>query len=250
MSPRGGSSKGLWVMSEESVVDKNLIGPAWISHSLINRAVAYLCTFVLTAVASFAMALSSYTEAFRATHIGAVLVVLVALHLVWRSSFVWCREFTFYACFVGYMSIALLWTRDLDLAMNTFLPAIDCLLVMVLFGSLIRYHKKSAVLAGALFGFSAGAAIYTLTQGFPFSIPDNFSYNAIAGMYLFGLFVTLMYACFRRSTAVLLAIAVVIMLHHRCNDVHQDQFGHRPWVCGRRNHVFPALRTIALAPKR
>ncbi len=32
-------------------------------------------------------------------------------------------------------------------------------------------------------------------------------------MYLFGLFVTLMYACFRRSTAVLLAIAVVIMLH-------------------------------------
>ncbi|MGO8828775.1 MAG: O-antigen ligase family protein [Steroidobacteraceae bacterium] len=195
-------------MPEPFAVDQNASGHAW-----INGIVARLCTFLMAVVASFAVTLSAYTEAFSATHVGAVLVLLIALHLVWISRFTWQREFTLYACLVGYMFIALLWTRDVGLAMNTLLPAVNCILVMIFFGSLISFHNIPAVLAGALFGFVGGAALYTLTQGFPFSYPQDFSYNAIAGMYLFGLFVTLMYSCFRRSAGILLAVTVVILLH-------------------------------------
>jgi O-antigen ligase len=84
---------------------------------------------------------------------------------------------------------------------------------MIFFGSLIGFHNVSTALAGALCGFVACAALYTVTQGFPFSYPDEFSYNAIAGMYLFGLFITLMYSCFRRPSIILAALAIVIMLH-------------------------------------
>ena len=159
------------------------------------------------------MALNAYLDEFRATHVAVILLALIALHLAWHSRFTWRREFAIYAYFVGYMFVALLWTRDTELAMNTLLPASNCLLGMVLFGSLISFHCKPAVLAGALSGFAGSSALYTVTQGFPFSYPENFSYNAIAGMYLFGLFITLMYSCFKRSNSILLAVAVVIMLH-------------------------------------
>jgi O-antigen ligase len=98
--------------------------------------------------------------------------------------------------------------------MNTLLPAVNCILVMIFFGSLMSFHNVPTALAGALCGFMACAALYTITEGFPFSYPEEFSYNAIAGMYLFGLFITLMYSCFRRSNSfVLTGIAIVIMAH-------------------------------------
>jgi hypothetical protein len=204
-----GAVRGQWSrMSERSVVDQNATAYAW-----VNRMVARLCTFLLAATASVLLTLSAYTEAMRHTHLAPLLVVLVALHLFWHSRFVWHRELTLYSCLFGYMLVALLWTRDTELALNTLAPAMNCIFVMIFFGSLVRFHNIPAALAGALCGFAAGAAFYTHTQGFPFSIPEVFSYNAIAGMYIFGLFLALMLSCFVRSNGVLLAIAVVIMLH-------------------------------------
>jgi hypothetical protein len=179
----------------------------------INRAIAHFCTFLLAAAASCAMTLNAYTETMRATRLGPLLVVLIALHLIWHSRFIWRREFTLYAIFLGYMFITLLWTQDVDLAMNTLAPATCALLLMVLFGSLIGFHHIASVLFGTFCGFAVGAAFYTITQGFPFSIPDDFSYNAIASMYLFGLIITLMYSCFRRSSVILVtAIAGALMI--------------------------------------
>jgi hypothetical protein len=196
------------IMSEQFVINQDAAGRAW-----INRIAARLCTFALAAAASLSMTLSAYTEELRPTRVGAVLAGLIALHLVWHPRIIWRREFTFYAYLVAYMFIALIWTNDLELAMNTLVPAINFLLVMIFFGSLIDFNDVPTVLVGALCGFIVGAALYTITQGFPFSYPDQFSYNAIAIMYFFGLFVTLMFSCFKRSNGVLLAIAVVIMLH-------------------------------------
>jgi hypothetical protein len=94
------------------------------------------------------------------------------------------------------------------------MPAINFILIMIVFGSLITFHNIPSVLAGALCGFAVGAALYTLTVGFPLTYPKEFSYNAIASMYLYGLFVALMYSCFRRSSSlILMAIAIVIMMH-------------------------------------
>jgi hypothetical protein len=195
-------------MREDTVLYQNVR-----DHARLNRAVARICTLLLAVAVSFALTVSAYLEDLRATRVGAVLVVLIALHLLWRRRFIWPREFTLYASFVGYMFIVLLWTRDVELAMNTLVPAINCILVMIFFGSMIKFHSVPTVLAGTFCGFLLGAALYTLTQGFPFSFPQDFSYNAIAGMYLFGLFVTLMYSCFSRSSGPLLAIAFVIVLH-------------------------------------
>jgi O-antigen ligase len=192
---------------EQLVVEQDDVG------ALINRAATRLCTFLLAAGASFTLTLSAYLEAFRATHVGAVLLGLIALHLLWHRRVIWPREFSIYACLVGYMFITLLWARDVDLAMNTLVPAANFVFVMIFFGSLIGFHNVRAVLVGALFGFMVGAALYTVTQGFPFSYPDQFSYNAIAGMYLFGLFIALMCSCFKRSYVLLPVIAAVIMLH-------------------------------------
>jgi len=196
-------------MSEQIVADRGAI-----NRDPINRAAARVCTFVMAGTVGTVLTFTAYSESFSATHVGPVFAGLIALHLMWHRRFLWCREFAFYAYFVVYMVIALLWTRDTDLAMNTLAPAVNGVLLMILFGSLISYHNIPTVLVGALFGFAVGAAYYTLTQGFPFSYPQDFSYNAIAGMYLFGLFITLMYGCFGRSSGVVVvAIAVVIMLH-------------------------------------
>jgi hypothetical protein len=196
-------------MSEQIAVDQDAG-----YYYPINRIAVRFCTFMMAATASLALTLNAFLESFRATHLGAVLVVLIALHALWHSRVLWRREYALYALFVGYMCVGLIWTHDVDLAMNTLAPSVTCILVMIFFGSLMGFHHVPTALAGALFGFVVCSALYTLTQGFPFSYPDEFPYNAIAGMYLFGLFITLMYSCFkRRSSILLLALAFVIMLH-------------------------------------
>jgi hypothetical protein len=197
------------MMSETFVVDQ--IAPG---RARIDRAVARICTFLIAGVASLIVTMSAYAQAMRATHASVFLAALIGLHLLWQPRIIWRREFTLYACFVGYMFITLLWTRNWELASNTLVPATCFILAMILFGSLINYHNVRTVLAGVLCGFAIGAAVYTVTSGFPLSYPVDFSYNTIASMYVFGLFVTLLYSSFRRSKGfILLAIAVVIMLH-------------------------------------
>jgi len=69
-----------------------------------------------------------------------------------------------------------------------------------------RLNDVSTVLVARYAVSSSGGAVYDHPR-FSFSYPDQFSYNAIANMYFFGLFVTLMFSCFKRSNGVLLAIA-------------------------------------------
>jgi O-antigen ligase len=111
------------------------------------------------------------------------------------------------------MLIELFWTADLSLVSNTLVPALNFLLVLVLFGSLVTYHDAGTVLQGMSGGFLVGAILYTSTTGFPFAYPPDFSYNAIATMYTFGLFITLLYGCFRKSK-VLIPIAGLTLLAH------------------------------------
>jgi hypothetical protein len=203
ISPSRGSA-----MSEQSIAAQSVSG-----YAHVSRVAARLCTFFLAAVAGMTLTFSAYMEAFRTTRTLAVFVVLIALHLLWHRRFIWRREFALYLAFLIYMFITLLWTHDVELAMNTLVPALTFLLVMIFFGSLISFHYVPAALFGIMFGFALGAANYTITRGFPFHYPEEFSYNSIAGMYLFGLFAALMCSCFKRSHFVLPGFAVVIMLH-------------------------------------
>jgi hypothetical protein len=110
------------------------------------------------------------------------------------------------------MLVELLWTPDIELAANTLVPAVNFTLLLIIFSTLGAYHSVRTTLSGSLCGLLCGAALYTLTQGFPFSIPEEFSYNAIAGMYLFGLVLAVMLSCYVRWRVLLVPVQTLLWL--------------------------------------
>ena len=61
-------------------------------------------------------------------------------------------------------------------------------------------------------GLLVAAIVYTLTQRFPFAYPEGFSYNTMAGIYLFGLFSTFLFGWSSRRTAVPLAVGLLLLV--------------------------------------
>jgi O-antigen ligase len=123
------------------------------------------------------------------------------------------RETAIYVTFFVYMSASVTWAPSTSDALNTLIPAADFILTMILFGSLIAFHNLRSVLMGALVAFLLGALIYTRASGFPFAYPPDFSYNAIAGMYLFGLLITLLAGWYTRSRFLPLIVCPLILVH-------------------------------------
>ncbi|HEX9707025.1 MAG TPA: hypothetical protein VGA24_05235 [Steroidobacteraceae bacterium] len=170
-------------------------------------------SFGLAAAAAFALTANAFIVSFHVARLGVVLVALLVMHVIRFARVVFAREALIYGGFLAYMLLELLWTEDRLLALNTLVPAANFVIVLVLFVSLATFHDLKAVLAGALAGFLAGAALYTGISGFPFQYPAEFSYNAIAAMYLFGFIVTLLLASVGRRKALLLVVAAVIGIH-------------------------------------
>ncbi len=192
----------------------DLRDPPWANAVIGTGAhVGRLGSFGMSAAASFALAVNAYDMSFHAARLGVVLLALLVVHLVRFASVVLARETLIYGCFLGYMLLELLWTEDRALALNTIVPATTFVIVMILFASLAVFHDLKAVLAGAVTGLLAGAALYSAMSGFPFRYPDEFSYNAIAGMYLFGLITTLLLASIARWKALYFALAIVMGIH-------------------------------------
>lgn len=170
-------------------------------------------SFCLAAAASLTLAIESFAASFHSLRALGALCVVMLLHLVRYPRLVMVREAVIYACFIGYMLIQLLWTDDRELARNTLFPALNFLFVLVLFGSLAEFHDFRSVLWGSLAGFLAGAAAYTAISGFPLAYPEEFSYNAIAGMYLYGLLVILLLAALAPRKPLLLGLAAIFGMH-------------------------------------
>lgn len=172
-----------------------------------------LGSFGLSAAVALALAFDAFSATFHSAWVAVVLAGILILHIVRFGRVVVVREAVIYACFVGYMLIELSWTDDRTLALNTIVPAANFLVVLVLFGSLAAFHDLKAVLWGGLSGFLVGAAVYASLSGFPFRYPAEFSYNSIAGMYLFGLILTLLLVSIGRWKGPLLVLATVIGIH-------------------------------------
>lgn len=174
-----------------------------------NR-LGWLGSFALSAAAGLVVTVDAYSESFNSARVAVALAGILLLHIVRFARIVVVREALIYACFLGYMVVELTWTADRHLATNTLVPAVNFLLVVVLFVSLVEMHDLKAVLAGALAGFLLGALAYMRESGFPFHYPAEFSYNAVAGMFLFGLIVTLLLAAAGFRTRWLLVLAALI----------------------------------------
>jgi hypothetical protein len=179
----------------------------------LQKALELLSTFALSALATVEPMYVATHDDFTPVRQGAWLLALIVLHLIMRPWLLLTRELLIYIIFTAYMWLTLIWNPSIGDGMNTLLPALAFILLSILFGSLIAFHNLGAVLAGAVAGFILGAAAYTATTGFPFHYPDSMSYNAIAGMYLMGLVLTLFFGWHTRFRLVPLIICLVAMVH-------------------------------------
>jgi hypothetical protein len=182
---------------------------------LAARTAGWLGSFALSAAAALAPCLNAgLADDFNPARLSVVLVFLLVVHVLRYPKIFFCREFTVYTCFLCYMTLSTVWTPDPRIAINTLLPGLNFLVILMLFGSLVMFHHLGAVFAGILSGFFCGAGIYSVLTRFPLARPEDFSYNAIAGMYLFGLFSIFVWGWYssRRLPCLLMAIVVMMLI--------------------------------------
>src|ERR1700692_4555918 len=176
------------------------------------RALGLLHSFALAALATLAVTISASGDQSHPTRFTAWLLALIGLHGL-RYMRLWIgREIALILGFVSYALLSLIWTIDMHLATNTVPVLENFVLTLILFGALVAYYNLRALLFGMFVGFLVGAVAYTLISGFPFSYPEGFSYNTIAGMYLFGLFITVIFSAYVRSRILPMAIGPVLMV--------------------------------------
>lgn len=167
----------------------------------------------ISGAAAIAIALDAeFVDAFGPSRLLTVLVALLAILALLQRRLRIGREAGLYAAFVGYLLVASSWAPERALTLNTLFPSMNFLLIMVLYGSLCIYADLRTILAGTVAGIVVGAVIYARVVGFPFVRPHDFSYNAMAAMYLFGLFCSLAYGWARRVRVVPLALGFLFLL--------------------------------------
>jgi branched-subunit amino acid transport protein len=176
-----------------------------VSHARIG-------SFMLAAFASFALTMNGYSAVSHPLRVGLAIVSVILLHVLTQPRFRVHRELLLYGAFVAYGYLSLLWTDDVELALPTMGLALNFTLILLLFSIFPMYHDIGAMLTGALLGFLVAAAIYTLTVHFPFVYPDDFSYNSIAAMYLYGLILTVLFGWRTRHMVLTITIGLGLML--------------------------------------
>jgi hypothetical protein len=171
-----------------------------------------LGSFCLAFAAGLVVTVNAFAGAAQPFRFGLLLAALIMVHALMRGRLWLPREFAMYFAFAAYNALSLLWTSDVPEAIPNLQLTLNFSLTLVLFGALVIFHDRRPVLVGILVGFFVGAAMYTRISRFPFAYPDDFSYNTIAGMYLFGLFVTIAYGWYRRSRLLPISLGLVLML--------------------------------------
>jgi hypothetical protein len=177
-----------------------------------NRALGLSTSFGLAAVATFIVTSSVYGDLSHPTIVTIELIVLLTVQAL-RHLRLWVsREMLINLTFFLYSLLSLLWTENIRIASPTIPAMLNFIIILTLFSSLLAFHHTRAALAGMSFGFLAAAAFYTLTSGWPFTYPEDFSYNTIAGMYLFGFFTLTVYGVSMRWTVMPLAAGLVCLV--------------------------------------
>jgi hypothetical protein len=178
----------------------------------VARALGLFHSFVVAASATLAVTINEFGDESHPTRFTAWLLAIIGLHGM-RYMRLWIgREIALILGFVSYSLLSLVWTIDMHTATKTLPVLANSVLTLILFGALVAYHNLGALLAGMFCGFLVAAAVYTWTSRFPFSYPEDFSYNTIAGMYLFGLFVTVIFSSYMRLRILPIAVGPVLLV--------------------------------------
>jgi hypothetical protein len=171
-----------------------------------------LASFVLAVVFALGLMANAVFDRFDVVRFAPMVLVLLALQSLISPRLVLLREHLLYLAFAAYMTLSLLWAPDRFLGMNSLLPTLNFVLIMVLYSSMLLYGERRAVIAGTLVGFIAGAVFYTVKSRFPFIYPDDFPYNAVASLYLFGLFITCLWGWEQRLRVVPIALGLMALV--------------------------------------
>ena len=177
-----------------------------------NRLAGILMTFGLASSTTFSVAAAAYGDTSHPTRFMAVLIAYFVIGAIGQPRLVLSREILLYLSFVGYSLLSIGWANDVNAAIATVPALVTCLLVLVLFSAMAAYRDIGVVLGGMLVGFLVAAVRYTLISGYPFTYPEEFSYNTIAGLYLFGLFITLVFGTYQRWTILPLALGTILFI--------------------------------------
>jgi len=178
----------------------------------LSQGVRQFVTFTLSAFLALALMANAVFERFDSLRLGAAVAILIVLQTLVCPWLLLMREFVVYGAFAAYMMLSLLWAPDPLLGMNSVLPALDFVLILVLFASLLTYGGVRPTVDGAFAGLLAGAVYYTASTRFPFIYPENFPYNAAASMYLFGLFITCLWGWNRKLRLVPISVGLVLIM--------------------------------------
>jgi len=184
--------------------------PAAPQRQVSERLASGMIAAITIAVLFFA---TVFEEAVSSSRLLPILMTLLGWHMLLCPRILVVRETWLFGAFIAYLSIALLWTPDVDLALIVLFPAVDVLLAMLLVGSLCAYHDRRAIYAGMIVGAMLASATYTVLTGYPLSVPRSFSYNAIAIAYVSVLFLTVMFGCMLRTRLAGTALALLFLLH-------------------------------------
>jgi len=177
-------------------------------------------------IVSFVMVLNAaFYESVTASHVLVTVVPLLMLHVLICPRVHFPVEAKFYAAFFVYGCLSTLWAPDLLLAMNSLEPMLNFLLLLILFSSLVSEYPPRAVIVGALIGFAAGGLAFTAGTGFPFAVPPGFSYNGVAVMYLYGVFLAVMLGAISSYQLLPLLLALLAMLHVAATTSIKTNFG-------------------------
>jgi hypothetical protein len=149
----------------------------------------------------------------------------MGVQLLLRPRLCFSREAKIYAFLFAYACLSTTWAPDAALALNSLFPMLDFLILVVLFDSLITHFPARAVIVGSMCGFLAGAGVYTAATGFPFALPDEFSYNSLAVMYLHGVFLSFAVAVITGRNFLPLALALVAVVHVMATTSIKTNFG-------------------------
>jgi len=169
-------------------------------------------SFCVAFATGLAVTLNSFSEESHNLRFAALLMLLIFVHTLMRWRLWISRELLLYGAFAAYNGLSLLWTSNVREGTPNVQLTMNYILISILFSALVIFHNRRAVLQGLLGGFLIGAVYYTRVSGFPFSYPEDFSYNTVAGMYLFGLFMTAAYGWYQRSRIWPILIGMVLML--------------------------------------
>jgi len=171
-------------------------------------------SFLFAAALSCAVtANTAFFEEFTSSRLLIALLFLLVVQVCRLPLLLVTGETVLYLAFLTYLTISLIWTPDTVLGLNTIFPGADFVVLMVMYGSMFRWHDLHSTIVGALAGFWLCALAYAARTGYPLSIPEDFSYNAYAAMYFHGLFLTLLYAWNTGRKFVPLMMSLVLLLH-------------------------------------